>query len=174
MPSYTLALNTINAFVVIVGVPSLVAAFIYVGRQFEKLDALITAMEAVKHNVNLCTFALIKMNKLEGDKVQAFSPASLTRGGDEYLASIGMKDAIDRYSRDLLSKIERNHPRSKYDVEVSAINTMFEALTDTTPMMHAAKVYLYNHPYDRIQEVAYLAGLYLRDRYLEAHPEIAE
>jgi len=55
MASYTLALNTINAIVVIVGVPSLVAAFIYVGRQFEKLDTLNTAMDAVKHNVNLCT-----------------------------------------------------------------------------------------------------------------------
>jgi hypothetical protein len=67
MASYTLALNTINAIVVIVGVPWLVAAFVYVGRQFQKLDALTVTMEEVKHNVNLSTFALIKM------KVQAFS-----------------------------------------------------------------------------------------------------
>ena len=81
---YTLALNTINAIIVIVGVPWLAAAaFGYVGRQFQKLDALTATIEAVKHNVNLSTFALIKMNELEGDKVQAFSPSRLTREGDE-------------------------------------------------------------------------------------------
>jgi hypothetical protein len=176
MPSYTLVLNTINALVIIVGVPSLTAALIYIGRQFEKLDTLTATMEAVKHNVNLCTFALIKMNQLEGDKVQTFSPALLTREGDEYLEVTGVKSVIDDKAvrADLFDSIKHHDPQSRYDVEVLAINAMFNALTDTTPMMHAAKVYLYNHPYDRIQEVAYLSGLYLRDRYLEAHPEIAE
>jgi hypothetical protein len=153
-----------------------VAAFIYIGRQFQKLDALTATMEAVKYNVNLCTFAPIKMNKLEGDKVQAFSPTRLTREGDEYLELIGVKSILgDKTAEaDLFSRIQQHKPCSRYDVEVLAINTMFDALTNPTRIMHAAKVYLYNHPYDRIQEVAYLAGLYLRDRYLEAHPEIAE
>jgi hypothetical protein len=176
MPSYTLALNIINAFVVIVGVPSLTGALIYIGRQFEKLDALTAAMDAVKYNINLCTFTLIKMNKLDGDKVQTFSPAALTREGDAYLERIGVKEVIDRgpSAPVLFSRIEREEPKSKYDVEILAVNAMFDALTDARSLMHTAKVYLYNHPSDRIHEVAYLAGLYLRDRYLEAHPEIAE
>lgn len=176
MPSYTPALDIINAFVVIVGVPSLVAALIYVGRQFQKLDTLNATMEAVKHNINLCMFALIKMNKLEGDKVHALSPASLTREGYEYLGRVGVKDAIDHetYGSDLLGRIDRNQPGSKYDVEISAIQTMFAALTDTSPEMRAVKIYLYNHPDEGLPAIAYLAGLYLRDRYLAAHPEIAQ
>jgi hypothetical protein len=116
------------------------------------------------------------MNKIEGDKVQAFSPACLSQEGDEYLTRVGVTAAVhdETHRRNLFGRIDRDRPRSRYDVEISAVNAMFDALTDPTPTMHAAKVYLYNHPYDRIQDVAYLAGLYLRDRYLEAHPEIAE
>jgi hypothetical protein len=176
MPSYTLVLNTINALVIIVGVPSLTAALIYIGRQFEKLDTLTATMEAVKHNVNLCTFALIRMNKIEGDQVQAFSPTRLTRAGTKYLSHIGIKEVIEREANrlELFGRIDQEDPGSKYDVEVLTTQIMFEALTSSTPMMHAVKVYLYNHPAENISNVAYLAGLYLRDRYLEAHPEIAE
>jgi len=115
------------------------------------------------------------MNKIDG-KVETFSPALLTLEGEEYLSRIGVKSSLDDAAcrADLFSRIEKQKPCSRYDVEVVAVNAMFDALTNPSSLMHAAKVYLYNHPYDRIQEVAYLAGLYLRDRYLEAHQEIAE
>ena len=106
-------------------------------------------------------------------RYKLFSPSQLTREGDEYLKLIGVKSILDDKTAkaDLFSRIRQHKPCSRNDVEVLAVNTMFDALTNPTRIMHAAKVYLYKHPYDRIQEVA---GLYLRDRDLEAHPEIVE
>jgi hypothetical protein len=96
--------------------------------------------------------------------------------GNRYLARIGIKAAIDddAHRRDLFNRIDRDYPRSRYDVDVSATRVVFEALADAGSMMHAVKIYLYNHPSEHIQEITYLAGLYLRDRYLEAHPDIAD
>jgi hypothetical protein len=170
------ALIVLNAVVVTIGVPALVAAFIYIGRQFQKLDTLNATMDGVKHNINLCTFALIKMNKIDTDKVVAFSPASLTREGCEYIARIGIKGLIDddEHSRALFSSIEGDKPRTRYDVELSAVTAIFAALIESTYVMQAVKVYLYNHPSEDMRSIAYLAGLYLRDRYLSTHPEIAE
>jgi hypothetical protein len=138
------AFDILNALIVIIGVPSLVASFIYTGRQFQKLDTLNATMEAVKHNTNLCTFALIKMNKIDEDKVQTFSPASLTRRGNEYITDLGLKAFLDDegHAHDLFSIIDADYPKTKYDVEVAAVKTVFEALIGKADMPQSVKIYL--------------------------------
>lgn len=170
------ALNFINALIVVIGVPSLVAAFVYIGRQLQALDALGATMQAMKHNVSLCIFALIKMNKIGSDEVVTFSPASLTRIGTDHISRVGIKAVIDDETnrRVLFSDMAADRPRTKYDVEMMAVNVILEAVVQNAPMMRPAKAYLYSHPSEDLLSVAYMAGLYLRDQYLSAHPEIAE
>jgi len=63
-------LNTVNQIVLIVGLPAIIAAAIYIGRKLQILDNLQESSEKIKHNLALCSHALIKKNFLDGSKLR--------------------------------------------------------------------------------------------------------
>lgn len=54
------ALNFINGVFVLVGVPTLIGALVYIGRKVQILDTLSADMDALKHNIRVVTAYLIR------------------------------------------------------------------------------------------------------------------
>ena len=74
------------------------------------------------------------------------------------------------HKKDFFDFIDEEDPRVKYDVELSAIKSIYFLLDKT--FMNFLKTYMYNHPEKRINSIAPTLGIYIRDYYLAEHPEI--
>ena len=68
--------------------------------------------------------------------------------------------------------IDLDKPKVKYDVEYSAIKTVFALLDED--YFRPVKVYFYNNPKENMRSFAKLTSIYVRDRYLEKHRKITQ
>ena len=101
-----------------------------------------------------------------------YSPLRITPEGMKYLEEVGFIQVFKDHPEEFLRVIDMDKPKVKYDVEQSAIKTVF-ALLDKD-YFKPVKVYFYNNPNENIRSFAKLAGVYVRDRYLEKHTEITQ
>lgn len=167
-------LALVNAGVVIIGVPSIVVGLVYIGKKVQKLDTLEMAMDKLKHNLKVVTDFLIKTSILNFDHaaLQSYSPLRFTDSGAAFVKKIGFEQVFSRNKADFFGYIESEHPKLKYDIEILAIKSIY--FLAEKPYMNFLKIYLYNNPGKSLDNVALTLGIYVRDRYLAAHPEIAE
>ncbi len=139
--------------------------------KFSKLDK---TLDILKHNIRAIAISLFKVEHIDFDPtyLRDYSPLKITPEGLKYLEKVGFarifKDRSDRFFR----AIDMDKPKVKYDVEYSAIKTVF-ALLDRD-YFKPVKIYFYNNPSEDIKSFAKLAGVYVRDRYLEKHTEITQ
>lgn len=54
------ALNLINAVVILIGIPTMLGAFIYIGRKLQILDTLSKDVDNIKHNLGVVMNYLIR------------------------------------------------------------------------------------------------------------------
>lgn len=173
MDQNTIILSGLANIFALIGVPSMVVGFIYVGRKLQTLDRLESTTEVLKHNVKvIADFLGQNANNFNATDIKNYSPVQLTESGSAFLEDLGFEDVFKKNKADFFAFIDEEEPHLKYDVENAAIKSIF--FLKDKPYMKFLKVYLYNTPKRRMNDVAPTLGIYVRDQYLAAHPEITE
>lgn len=156
-----------------IGIPAILGAFIYIGRQLQTLKALSNTTEKIKLNVKVIGDHLTKSDaQFDPKELQSYSPLHLTKEGKKLITHIGFDKVFEEHHEDFCGYIDGEEPKLKYDVELAAIKSI-SALSDKE-YMQFLKIYFYNNPTRNMQNVAPTLGVYIRDKYLEKHPEITE
>ncbi|QQS20881.1 MAG: hypothetical protein IPL87_05055 [Candidatus Moraniibacteriota bacterium] len=144
------------------------------GGFYADIRRAIADIRILKNNVRAIANSLAKSPNIEFDHslLKEYSPLQLTEKGEEFLEAKAF-DHIFRDNKDVFfASISADKPSSKYDVETSAYKTIFALLEQ--PFFNPVKKFYYEHPNESIQSFAKVGSIFLRDRYLESHPEITE
>jgi hypothetical protein len=157
----------------IIGIAAVLGAFLYIGRKLQVLDDLEKTTSKIKVNVKVISDYLTTSNvDFNHSELQAYSPLKLTKKGEELIVALGFDNVFEKHKDDFCRFIDEQEPKLKYDVENAAIKSI--ALLQSKDYMDFLKVYFYNNPDRNINNVAPTLGVYVRDKYLEKHPEITE
>jgi len=141
--------------------------FVSIGSRLDKIDLKFDYIDEKKDKAKILELAL------------RHSPLRLTTKGTDFLTNSGGKKLLDENIDFFISKLEATEPMTPYDVENNASNVVLEC--SSLPMFNPVKNFLYFTPKLGLNEkdeeptmftVAYVMGLYLRDIYIEKHPEI--
>jgi hypothetical protein len=156
-----------------IGIPAGLAGIFYIALKIHVLDDLVKTTAKIKANVKVISDHLIQTSTdFNHTELQSYSPLNLTKEGEKLLTDLGFQNVYEANRDDFLRFIDSEHPKLKYDVELSAIKAV-SALSDME-YMNFLKVFFYNNPSRNMQNTAPTLGVYLRDKYLEAHPEITQ
>lgn len=163
----------IKEVVFYLGVPTIVVALIYIGKKLQLLEMLSISVEKIKNNLNVVSTHLIKNDKnFSSSELQTYSPYNLTDAGKVFIKEIGFHNVFEKYKKDFFDFIESENVKLKYDVEVAAIKSIY-ALYEKD-YMDFLKVLFYNNPKRNLENTAPTLGVYIRDNYLQKHPEITQ
>ena len=166
-------LQIINVIVVLIGVPSIVGGLIFIGVKLHTLTVIDKSVETIKHNMKVMGDYLTRHHtKFNPAELKALSPLELTDIGKQFLTDNDFEETFKTHKDDFFSFINSEHPKLKYDVEVSATKSIF-VLADK-PYMEFLKVLFYNQPTRNMENTAPTLGVYVRDAYLAEHPEILQ
>lgn len=150
-----------------------IGGLIYIGRKLQILDDLKITLDKVKLNLKVVTDFLTKDNsEFDPSELQSYSPYQLTSKGQDFVKSIGFEEVFDKYKEEFFKYISDEDPKLKYDVELAAIKAI--SVFGDKEYMSFLKIYLYNNPKRSLENVAPTLGVFLRDKYLSAHPEITQ
>jgi hypothetical protein len=112
-----------------------------------------------------------------------FSPLALTDLAIEILEQTGGKNYIHANLKELISALEEKNLKTALDVEMTAPKVILEKSDENA--FSPIKNYIYNNPEFisdlnlgikikiDLQSVTKVMGIYLRDLYLEKHPELS-
>ena len=164
-------LNTIDGAISIIGFTSMILGFIYIGKKLQVLDDLKETVGKIKYNVKvIADFLTKKEPEFDHSKLQSYSPFHLTKEGEEFIILLGFDRVFGEHKKEFFNFIDEEAPQVKYDVELSALKSIYFLLDK--PFMNFLKTYMYNHPEKRINSIAPTLGVYIRDHYLAEHVEI--
>lgn len=156
-----------------IGLVVVLGACVHIGRKLQMLDDVKSSMGKIKNNVAIVTNFLIKNHeKFDPTELQTFSPYTLTEKGRAFVVELGFDKVFDENKEEFFKLIDNEKPKFKYDVENAAIKSMYSSYEK--PFMSFLKVFFYNNPNRRLENVAPTLGVYVRDMYLQNHPEISE
>lgn len=168
-----MTIEQINAAVVYVGVPAIVVALVYIGAKLHLLDSLEKSTEKIKHNMKVVSDYLTRHHtKFNPAELQAISPLELTPTGTAFLKQIGFENVFKENKTDFFDCIDGEKPKLKYDVETAAIKSIYAMYEK--PYMDFLKVFFYANPTRNLENTAPTLGVYIREEYLKAHPEITQ
>ena len=125
----------------------------------------------------------MKKDKLMIPKLAARqSPLRLTPAGKTLLEVSGGKRCIDENLDFFVSELRDANPMTPFDVEERALGVVMRSKRQ--PMFSPIKNYIYYSPEmvelsgEKIElsifSIAFVMSLYLRDLYLELHPEVIQ
>lgn len=101
------------------------------------------------------------------------SPIELTQEGLSALKKISFKQDIDNNTKVLFKLINRFKPKNAFDIEQICVGLIRYIMSDKELNVFTnTEKFLYNNPEYNKPEYYRAAGLYLRDKYFEAHPKI--
>jgi len=167
--------DAILKIVTVIGIPVMVLALIFIGRKLQILDTLEKTMRKVKHNIQIVCNSLTESPDINFDhgRLESLSPLKLTEGGMKYLEKeVKFVEVFHNNKKDFFDFVDSEDPKTKFEVEQMSSKSVLFLLNKE--YFKPIKVYLYNHPNENLQSLAQVAGVYVRDRYLEEHPEIKE
>lgn len=156
----------------LIGIPAIVIALLYIGRKLQVLDELKKTTDKMKFNLKIISDYLTKQTKFDPKELQVMSPLKLTDAGVALITNTGFNNIFSEHRSDFFSIIDSESPKLKYDVENAAIKSIL--FLQDNPYMNFLKVFLYNNPNRTIENIAPTFGIYVRDKYLEEHPEITQ
>ncbi|MEK7095049.1 MAG: hypothetical protein AAB917_00100 [Patescibacteria group bacterium] len=157
----------------LIGVGTLILGLIHIGRKLQILDSLQTTSDKIKINMNvICNYLIKNHDSFNSIELETFSPFQLTPKGKVFISSLGFDNIFEKNKKEFFDFIDSENPTLKYDVENSSIKAI--AALYGKDFMKFLKVYFYNNPTRNIENTAPTLGVYVRDKYLEAHPEITE
>jgi hypothetical protein len=159
--------------IVAIGVPSVLIAFIYIGRKLQILDDLKITTDKIKANLKVVSDFLTRSSlKFNMAELQSYSPLKLTPEGQRFIASTGFDKIFEANKLDFFQCIESEKPKLKYDVELAAVKSI--SMLYDKEYMNFLKILFYNDPKRNLENTAPTLGVYVRDKYLAGHPEIVE
>ena len=157
-----------------IGIPAIIVALLYIGRQLQVLDNLVTTTDKIKANVKVIGDHLTtESTNFNPRELQGYSPLQLTADGKKLIKELGFDNVFSAHKDDFCSIIDGESPKLKYDVEKAAIRSVL-SLSNSKEYMDFLKVFFYNHPDRNLGNIAPTLGIYVRDKYLERHPEITQ
>ncbi len=161
--------NTILA----IGVPSIIGAFIYVGKKLQVLEDLKISVDKMKHNLMVvCNFLIKNNDEFSSSELKTLSPLQLAHEGNDFITNVGFDKVFSEHKKVFFTFIDDEQPKLKYDVEIAAIKSIY-FLYDKD-FMQFLKIYFYNKPERNFENTAPTLGVYIRDAYLAEHPEITQ
>jgi hypothetical protein len=156
-----------------VGVVSMLGGFLYVGRKLQLLDDLVKTVNTMKYNLKVLSDHITRSDTtFDPSELKMYSPLHLTSSGNKLIKTVKFDEIFENNREVFYAVIDSEEPKLKYDVEASAIKSIF-ALSDES-FMNPLKIYFYNNPNRNLQNAAPTFGVYIRDKYLADHPEIVE
>ena len=159
--------------VIAIGIPAIVAALIYIGRKLQILDDLQKTIDRMKLNLKVIgDFLTRNHSEFNPTELQGYSPLHLTEEGKRFIHNIGFTGIFSKQKADFFACIDNEQPKLKYDVEAAAIKSIY-TLSDRDYMAFL-KEYFYNNPTRNLGNTAPTFGVYVRDKYLEEHPDIVQ
>ncbi len=164
---------TLINLILAIGVPAIVAALVYIGRKVQILDDLKNTVGKMKTNLKIISdFLTTNYSEFNPKELQGYSPLQLTEEGLRFLHNIGFIKIFNKHREDFFKCIDSEQPKLKYDVEVAAIKSVY--MLSDKDFMSFLKEYFYNNPTRNLGNTAPTFGVYIRDRYLEDHPELTQ
>jgi hypothetical protein len=135
-----------------------------------------------KINISLLrvvSYICTKDNNINPGIFSSNSPLHVTPKGMEILKDSGGIDFIDGNLESLIGKVEAQNPATNYDVQQKAFDVIFLESTNSENFKKI-KEYAYQNPVidhnpDRplsLFDIVKAMGIYLRDKFLEKHPEL--
>ena len=168
-----MTIEQINTVIVYIGIPAIVAALIYIGKKLQVLDSLDKATNKIKHNMKVVSDYLTRHHtKFDPKELQALSPLELTQSGIELIKKLNFEKVFMENKTEFFGCIDSEEPKLKYDVETAAIKSIY--VLNSKPYMDFLKVFFYANPIRNLENTAPTLGVYIRDKYLVEHPEIAQ
>lgn len=166
-------LKIINAIVLVVGIPTIAGVLIRTGKKLQVLKTLEVTVEKIKINVKVISDYLAKhQTKFDLKELRTYSPLQLTEDGKKFITDIGFDNVFEKNKDDFFHFIEGENPKLKYDVELAAVKSI--QVNAQKDYMSFLKVFFYNTPTRTLENTAPTLGVYVRDKYLEEHPEITQ
>ncbi len=162
--------DLIVKIILIVGIPTMVAACIYIGRKLQILDDLKGTLKTVKYNLKVVADYLIQETDFSHSDLESYSPLKLTDIGKKRIRDIGFDKIFEEHKQDFFDFINSEKAKTKYDVEVSAIKSLSALFYKD--YFNLLKEYLYNKPEIDERQLRVTLGVFVRDEYFKAHPEI--
>lgn len=153
----------------------ILGASFFLNKSFgKKIKSLDETVQKVKTNIKvIVTFLATDRPRFDSNIIEAMSPLQIQEKGYDIIRSSGLDKMMgdSETRKKILACVEEQNPRTKLDVENTSI-VCFGILM-TKDFMAPIKTYLYNFP--NVRDVfPTLVGLYIRNAYLNDHPEITE
>lgn len=120
----------------------------------------------------LITHMASSRGKLDTSLIKQMSPLQIQPAGQKILQEVGFPKIFEDNKEKFFSIIRNKKPETKLEVESYSIYSFIEIMT-TDGILNRVKVYLYEHPNIR-ETFPTLAGVYIRDKFLEENPKIKE
>ena len=136
-----------------------------------------TLLHKVKDNVLVISTHLVSSarSKLDPALLRAMSPLQIQPAGKQMLIDSGFNSMLkkEENKNKFFNIIGKYKPKTKLEVESNSIYAFLDMMVNDGSLMNPIKAYLYEHP-DIRDTFPILAGVMIRDKYLEEHKEIKE
>jgi hypothetical protein len=158
---------TIQNIITIIGIPTIIAALIYIGRKLQVLDTVEKRVETFEKTLEKMFERFIKVeervNTLWKDEVApAHSPRQLNDTGKKILNESGIKEIIIEKKTDLLAKIKAINPTNAYDAEQTTLNVVSDLPKHCPDIIPRLKDGAFKVG-QGMETVLLVGGFYLRD-----------
>jgi hypothetical protein len=148
-----------------------------------KFDALQKSVNNIERSVNgLIIYLKAKDKEMDTSVFRSQSPIRLTSLGERILTESGGKQFVDENLSHLFNEIEKEELKSALDVENSAVSAIL--FSTNMDAFTRVKDYVFNNPIYKgpndervnlqLATVVNIIGIYLRDIYLEKHPQFLQ
>lgn len=118
------------------------------------------------------TFSKSMSVATKGYVIESASHKKLTEEGERLLQNSGIQKIIDSSLDNFIEALENKQLKSPLEVEEQSLYLLKnENEKDEKATLHLEK-YLYNHPEYTKNTILLVGSIYLRDKYLEKHPDI--
>ena len=168
------ALEWVNTFIVALGLPTVLGAFLYIGRKLQVLETLKKEVDDnIRPDLKDVRERLATWEGKNAGLYQAQSPISLTEQGVRYLEQSGLKAFIDEHHDALMQQVDHDRSmQSPYDVQQIAFE-FFDELELPDSLEKKTKNFAFNHGIS-MDALRRIGGIYFRDLCLTAHNFRAE
>jgi hypothetical protein len=140
-------------------------------------DTVVSTNDAV---IEISNWIMRRDSKMIGAFAKKHSPMVLVPAGEELLEVSCGKNTIDNNLDFFINLIDECNPQIAYDVEETAYKVIFKNTANS--IFNCIKDYIYYSPEEielngemkkiSLSSIIFVMSIYLRDKYLEIHPEI--
>lgn len=160
-------LQWVNTAIVGLGLPSVVAGLIFVGRKLEMIDSIKREVdENVRPDLKDVRERMANLEGRTSSLFQAHSPIGLTDKGKKFLIDSGLQEFIDENKDELVRQCEPHETMATpYDVQQMAF-AFFDDLALPDDVENKMKTVAFDHGVS-LAELRRTGGIYFRDICLE-------